>query len=104
MQHVMKLLRERGLLKGGRMGCELDHDFFTARAYKEITASLALHGDGVDVVDASMLINWLRLVKSDAELEMMRRAARIADKTMEKALETIAVGVRQCDVMGAAIQ
>lgn len=109
LQHIMSILRERHLLqcvdgKTVQLGLEMDHDYFTARALREIERSIKTHTDVVNIVDASMLVNWLRLVKSDAELEIMRRAAEIANATMTAALERIAVGVRQCDVIGDAIK
>ena len=49
--------------------------------------------------DADLLINWVRLVKSDAEIAMMRQAARIAEIAMQTAWDGAHVGVRQCDLM-----
>jgi len=109
MQHMMLLLRERGLLSSEngamvQLGCEMEHDFFSARALREIELSIQKHEDNVKTVDASLLINWLRLVKSDGEVEMVRRAAKIADASMTAAIDSIAVGRRQCDVVGDAVR
>eukprot|EP00812_Abedinium_dasypus_P011543 NODE_509_length_1510_cov_817.875601.p1 GENE.NODE_509_length_1510_cov_817.875601~~NODE_509_length_1510_cov_817.875601.p1 ORF type:complete len:469 (+),score=100.22 NODE_509_length_1510_cov_817.875601:169-1407(+) len=108
MRHMMAHLRERGLLaaegRAVQMACEMDHAYFTARALMEIELAIKTNGDRVEVVDGSLLVNWLRLVKSDAELEMMRRAAKVADATMTAALDTVAAGVRQCDVIGAVLE
>ena len=45
----------------------------------------------------------MRAIKSDAEIALMKQAARIAERVMQTALDGIAVGVRQCDA-AAAIQ
>ena len=49
--------------------------------------------------DADLLINWVRLVKSDAEIKIMQDAARIAEISMQTAWDGVRPGVRQCDLM-----
>ena len=39
------------------------------------------------------------MIKSNQELNYMRNAGKIANLAMKKAMETVDVGVRQCDVM-----
>ena len=53
--------------------------------------------------DAGVLVNWVRAVKSDAEIALMQQAARIAERVMQTAIDAIGVGVPPCDV-AAAIQ
>lgn len=50
-----------------------------------------------------MLVHWARLVKSDAEIECLRRAARLADVAMAAAVEALRPGARQCEVLAAAM-
>jgi Xaa-Pro dipeptidase len=57
----------------------------------------------VDVVDVSLMIDDLRLRKSEPEIEAMRRAAALADAGFEAALGAIRPGVTEWDV-NAAIQ
>jgi len=49
------------------------------------------------------LVNWVRVVKSDSEIQLMKSAARITEKGMKTAFESINPDVRQCDAI-AAIQ
>lgn len=49
--------------------------------------------------DSGELVNWIRLVKSDYELAQMRIAGTVAQQAMEVALQAVAVGRRQCDVV-----
>jgi len=44
-------------------------------------------------------VNWVRLVKSPAEIDAMREAGRIATAVMELALDGVREGRRQCDVV-----
>lgn len=50
------------------------------------------------VVDAGLLVNWIRIVKSPAELDIMRQSGRNADAIIQRAVDTIEPGVRECDV------
>jgi ectoine hydrolase len=93
MAYVGRTLRDRGWARG-RVGVELDSCYYTARAHAELTASLP----GATLVDADLLVNWVRLVKSDAEVAHMRAAARIAEQAMRAGIEVIEPGVRECDV------
>ena len=49
-------------------------------------------------VDSALLVNWLRLVKSDVELKAMSEAGRITDRVVERFFEMVEPGVRECDV------
>jgi ectoine hydrolase len=75
----------------------MDAHFFTARCYQELRA----HLPDADFVDASLLVNWVRIVKSPQEIAYMRQAGVIAEQAMNVAIEKIEVGVRQCDVAAA---
>ena len=50
--------------------------------------------------DAERLVNWVRVVKSNAEISLMQSAARITEKGMKTAFKIINPGVRQCDAVG----
>ena len=93
MAYVGHVLAERGW-GGGRVGVELDSWYYTARGHAELCAALP----DATLVDAGLLVNWVRLVKSPAEVAHMRAAARIAERAMEAGIEAIAPGVRECDV------
>jgi Xaa-Pro aminopeptidase len=50
-----------------------------------------------------VLVNWVRAVKSAAEIELMQQAARITERIMQAAIDAIGVGVPQYEV-AAVIQ
>lgn len=74
---------------------EADCHFFSARAYLALSAALPRSR----VVDSAELVNWVRLVKSEHEIEQLRIAGSIAEQAMRVALDSISVGRRQCDVV-----
>jgi ectoine utilization protein EutD len=98
MQPLARLLQERGQASK-RIGVEADSYYFTARALEVLRRELP----NARFEDADLLVNWVRAVKSDAEIALMKQAARITELTMQTAIDTIDVGVRQCDA-AAAIQ
>ncbi|UPO77356.1 M24 family metallopeptidase [Arthrobacter sp. Helios] len=93
-------LRERHLIAPAAAGCvglEMDSHFFSPKAYRSLVNAVPEW----TLVDCFELVNWVRAVKSPAELELIRKAARICNGAMEAAVESIAVGVRQCDAAAA---
>ena len=94
MQRVAGILESLGWHRG-RIGVEMDAWYFTARAYVELGTCLP----AARLVDAWPLVNWVRLVKSPPEIEMMRAAGRIVSRAMGVAVEAIAPGVRECDAV-----
>lgn len=52
---------------------------------------------GAVLKDSDSLVSWVRLVKSPAEVEIMRQAGKITSAAMIKAGEVIRPGVRECD-------
>jgi ectoine hydrolase len=50
-------------------------------------------------VDATGLVNWLRGVKSAAEIDRMRKAARIVERMHERIAEKVEPGIRKCDLV-----
>ena len=90
--------REVGLLRdepGFTVAAETDTHFFSPRGFRALQAGIP----SASVVDAHELVNWVRLVKSPAEQDMLRAAGRIADSVMETAFAAIRPGRRQCDVV-----
>lgn len=78
-----------------RIGVDYDAHYYTARAHHHLTAGLP----NATISDNRELVNWARLVKSDAELEYMRQAGRIITDTMNNAIAKLAPGVRQYEVI-----
>ncbi len=96
LNFVADVLRERGLADK-TIGVEMDAYYFTAKSFAELTRSLP----NGRFSDASLLINWIRLVKSPQEIEYMKQAGKIMEKVMQVAIDTVAPGVRECDAVAA---
>ncbi len=94
MNFVAEVLRERDLA-GRVIGPEMDAYYFTAKCFEELKKSLP----GARFKDASLLVNWVRSVKSSQEIEYMRQAGKIVEKVMQTAIDTVAPGVRECDAV-----
>ena len=82
------------------VGVETDAYYFSARAYAELKA----HLPDARFADADLLVNWIRLVKSDAEIALMREAGQIANRVMTTAIDRLEPGVRECDAVAAVYQ
>jgi ectoine hydrolase len=78
-----------------RIGVELDAHYYTARAHQHIVKGLP----NATISDNHEIVNWARLVKSEAELVYMREAGRIVTDTMNKAISRLRPGVRQFEVI-----
>ena len=103
--HVMSTERHAfgqlaGLLDGmghgsARVGVELDNYYYSAAAHQHLCAGLP----DAEVLDATALVNWQRGVKSDRELEYMRRGARIVERMHARIRDIIQPGMRKCDLV-----
>jgi ectoine hydrolase len=82
-----------------RIGIELEAYYYSAKAHARLLRALP----EATIVDADLLVNWVRAVKSPAEIAYLRKAARLAEAAVRTAYEVIAPGVRECDAI-AAIQ
>ena len=91
---LVEIIREKKWHKLS-IGLEMDSHYFTAYCYEKIKQSLP----NAKLKDSERLVNWARLVKSNAEIELMKSAALISEKGMKTAIETINPGVRQCDAV-----
>ena len=83
----------------GRIGIELEAYYYSPKAHARLIAALP----NATFVDADLLVNWIRAVKSPAEIAYLRQGARLAEAAVQKAYEVIAPGIRECDAI-AAIQ
>ncbi|MFS4582439.1 M24 family metallopeptidase [Phaeobacter sp. C3_T13_0] len=94
MQELAEQLRTRGLERL-RIGVEMENYYYSAKAHVVLAAALPT----ADLVDATGLVNWQRLVKSDAELSFIRKAARITDKVIQTAIDHAEPGIRKNDLV-----
>ncbi|WP_460275354.1 M24 family metallopeptidase [Celeribacter sp. ULVN23_4] len=95
MEDLAARLRDMGY-GGKRIGVEMETYYFTARAYAVMEKELP----NATLVDATTLVNWNRLIKSNEELAFMRRAARISELVIGRAMELAEPGMRKHDLVG----
>ncbi len=88
MDYLAGILERRGW-GGRRIGVEMDNYYFSAACL----AALERHLPNASFVDATGLVNWQRAVKSAAELDYMRRAARIVEAMHARILELVEPGL-----------
>ncbi len=74
MDYLSGLISDMGL-SSARIGVEMENYYFSAAAYE----SLKTYSPQAEFVDATALVNWQRKIKSDQEIDYMRRAARIVE-------------------------
>jgi len=77
------------------IGVEMDSHYFTAYCYEKLKKGLP----NVKIKDSERLVNWVRVIKSDAEINLMKGAAQISERGMKVAMENINPGIRQCDAV-----
>jgi Xaa-Pro dipeptidase len=92
MQHIASVLADNGWA-AARIGIESDAYYFSARDLAVLQESLP----EAAFPDAYLLVNWIRTVKSLLEIEYMRQAARILERVMSVAVDSVNAGVRECD-------
>ena len=80
---------------GNTIGVEMDNYWFTAAAYQ----SLQSHLPNAQFKDATGLVNWQRAVKSDQELDYMRKAGQIVSKMHHRIMDTVEPGMRKVDLV-----
>ncbi len=93
-QYLVEIIKKRKW-DNQNIGLEMDSHYFTAYCYEVIKKGLP----NAKLKDAERLVNWVRVVKSNAEIKLMQSAARIVESGMKTALKSINPGVRQCDAV-----
>ena len=88
------MIRARGWSKA-RISVEMDAHYYTARCHAHLTKGLP----DARLADNGGLVNWARLIKSPAELSLMREAGRICTHAMTVAIERIRPSVPQNHVI-----
>jgi Xaa-Pro aminopeptidase len=96
MDYLADVLEGLGVADG-RIGLEMDASYFTAKSYTRLQENL---GEAT-FADATLLVNWVRVTKSERELDYMREAARISEEAMLAGLETIEEGVPESEAARA---
>lgn len=99
MDFMSDILKDLGYADA-KIGVETDNYYFTPRAYNSIKENLPK----AELKDANRLIARVRQIKSEQEIKYMKMAARIVEKTMQTAIDSIDVGVREGDAAGKVYQ
>ncbi len=94
MQDLAEHIARLGL-QSARIGVEMENYYYSAKAHAVLSGALP----NAQISDATALVNWQRLIKSDAEIGFIRNAARITDKIIHTAIERAAPGVRKNDLV-----
>ncbi|MET4518908.1 Xaa-Pro peptidase family protein [Bradyrhizobium sp. I1.7.5] len=90
---VIDFLNELGIAGRG-LGLELG--YLSAQAGEKFKSRLPK----ARIVDCTKVVPWIRIIKSDLEIGVMREAAAIADAGIARAAEVIRPGIREADAIG----
>jgi Xaa-Pro dipeptidase len=85
-------------LTGSRLGIERKTVGLNAHHGRELEHSLR---DFCELVDESLMIDMLRLVKSEAEIDYCRMAGTLADDALDAAIRTTGAGANEGDILAA---
>jgi len=77
------------------IGVEMDDYYYSAKWHQILKKNLSQS----KFFDAFLLVNWVRMIKSDQELLYMKQAGQIANLAMKNAMKKAKPGIRQCDVI-----
>lgn len=93
MDHLSGVMADQGWGKLS-IGLEMDNYYFSAACY----ISLLKHLPNASFKDATGLVNWQKVVKSEQELVYMRRAATLVENMHAKVFEMIKPGLRKNEI------
>ena len=95
-EYLIEVIKDKKL-DTGVIAVEMDAHYFTATCYSKLVDGLS----NCKLIDSGFLVNWVRFIKSDKEIEYMHQAARNVEVGMQAAIDHINVGTRQCDAAAA---
>src|SRR5699024_10748039 len=99
MDFVIDFLIRKGY--GNKViGAEFDAFYFTAKNYLQ----LMKHLPNAKFLDATTLVNWIKIIKSETEINYIKRAATIVTDAMHEGIDKLAVGARECDVVADIVR
>ncbi|AML49899.1 M24 family metallopeptidase [Falsihalocynthiibacter arcticus] len=94
MQDLAGHMRALGY-ESARIGVEMDNYYYSAKAHAVLVQDLPQ----AQIFDATALVNWQRLIKSEDEISFIRKAARITEKVIATALDKAAPGVKKNELV-----
>ena len=78
------------------IGVEMDSYYYTAENHKRLKDNLT----NANFINAHLLINWVRYIKSEKEIQYMKDAGTLVKAGMQTAFDSIKEGVKQSTVAG----
>ncbi|OEH55972.1 ectoine hydrolase DoeA [Oceanobacillus sp. E9] len=93
MDFVAEILTQIGQDKRN-IGVEMDSYYFSAKCFQQLNKGLS----NATFLDGSLIVNWVRIIKSPAEILKMEKAGIIGEHAMREGIEMVNAGVRGCDV------
>ena len=101
-EDLRALLQELALFTNARLGVEFDTQGLTAKNWRMVEAALTTAQDSPPaLIDASSLVGDLRLIKSEAEIACVRKAAEMSDAALEAGIAMARPGVSDGAVLAA---
>jgi Xaa-Pro dipeptidase len=97
-----EVLREKGLVKS-RIGMEFSRELHLGMPYNDFQ-QLKRQVPDIQFADASDLIWQLRMVKSKAEIDLVRSAARITAQSLRENLPLVVEGMTERDISRSIAQ
>lgn len=91
---LTNLIKEK-IAPGVRIGVDSTFPFFALRLLQE-------HAVSVVVIDADEMINRLRLIKTNAEIERIRQSTRIIDQTLLELASILRLGMTRLELIKEA--
>ena len=93
IQKTAQAIKERGL-QSGSVGLEMQTRFLVPKVRDALVDAL----DAATVVNGSGIVDLVRNIKSEAELEVMKEAGKITDSAILAGFRAICAGVTDSDV------
>ena len=99
MTFIGNLIADKGW-SNASIGVEMGAPYYSARNHTELQKVLP----NARFQDAELLVNWVRIVKSDQELEYMRAAGETTDRMVMAAANAAHPNMRECDLASAIVE
>ena len=93
--YVVKLFKDKNW-SSKNIGVEMDSYYYTAENHRRLKDNLK----NANFINAHLLINWVRYVKSENEIKFMKDAGTLVKAGMTTAFDSIKEGVKQSTVAG----
>ncbi|MCH7659803.1 MAG: M24 family metallopeptidase [Euryarchaeota archaeon] len=82
------------------VGVEMDAYYYTAKSHQRLQEKLP----EATFSDATLLVNWVRVVKSDREIELIEEATQLSEAAMEAGIDAMGPGVPESTVAAEIYQ